>query len=178
VNLREAIMSEHSKANTLMIADYACEKEENFKELIRCFLSKEKKLAQRAAWSVSWAARKRPDMIKFHMKDLIQVLERKDVHEAVKRNALRLLEETDIPGKFHGKAMNSCFRLLEDPSAAVAIKVLSLTVLFNLSKEYPQIGPELRLIIEDRWEHETAAFKSRGARILKTLPKARSNASF
>jgi len=41
--------------------------------------------------------------------------------------------------------------------------------LFNLSKLYPEIKPELKLIIEELWDNETAAFKSRGKKILSKL---------
>jgi hypothetical protein len=44
-----------------------------------------------------------------------------------------------------------------------------MTTLFNLSRFYPEIKNELKLIIEGRWNHETAAFKSRGKHILKAL---------
>jgi len=39
----------------------------------------------------------------------------------------------------------------------------------NLSKIYPEIKQELKTIIEDRWDHESAAFKSRAKKILKDL---------
>ncbi|MCY7309163.1 MAG: hypothetical protein LH619_00155 [Chitinophagaceae bacterium] len=44
-----------------------------------------------------------------------------------------------------------------------------MTVLQNLSKLYPEIKQELKTIIEDRWELETAAFHSRAKKILKEI---------
>ena len=49
---------------------------------MQCFLSKEYRLAQRAAWSVSWSAKKNPELIKAYMKELVAQLLRKDVHDA------------------------------------------------------------------------------------------------
>ncbi|MFT3946227.1 MAG: hypothetical protein QM763_04560 [Agriterribacter sp.] len=51
----------------------------------------------------------------------------------------------------------------------VSVKAFSLTVLANLANQYPEIIPELKLIIEDQLPHETAAFKSRAQKILKQL---------
>ena len=136
---------------------------------MHCFLDEEYRLAQRAAWSVSWAARKKPGMITPHIKDLISVLHKKNVHDAVIRNSVRVLQEIDIPEDYHGEVMDACFHFIEKPSTPVAIKVFSLTILFNLSKYYAEIKPELKLIIEDCWEHETAAFKSRAKKILSKL---------
>jgi hypothetical protein len=166
VILREEILKEHSKTHALKIANYACESKKNFKELMNCFLDNEYRLAQRAAWSVSWAARKNPSMISPHIKDLVSVLHKKNVHEAVIRNSVRVLQEIEIPEKYHGEVMDACFQFIESPATAVAIKAFSLTTLFNLSRQYPEIIPELKLIIEDKLEHETAAFKSRARKIL------------
>jgi hypothetical protein len=169
VILREEILKEHSKPHALKIAGYACKSKKNFKELMCCFLDNEYRLSQRAAWSVSWAARKNLAMIHPHIKDLVSVLHKKNIHDAVIRNSVRVLQEVEIPEKFHGQVMDACFQFLEKPSTPVAIKVFSLTTLFNLSKKYPEIKPELKLIIDDSWEHETAAFRSRAGKILSKL---------
>ena len=167
--IRYEILREHSKANALKIANYACASKKNFKELMQCFLDKEYRVAQRAAWSVSWAAKQQPSMIEPYIKTLVQQLQRKDVHNAVIRNTVRILECIDIPEEFHGEVMNTCFQFVEQPATPIAVKAFSLTTLFNLSKHYPEIKHELQLIIEERWDTETAAFKSRGRKILKAF---------
>jgi len=42
-----------------------------------------------------------------------------------------------------------------------------LHILENMSERYPEILPELKTIIEARWEFETPAFRSRARKILK-----------
>ncbi len=155
----------------LSIAEYASSSPNYFKELTQCFLSNEYRLAQRAAWSVSWAARKKPELVKPYIKDLVAQLSRTDVHNAVIRNSVRVLEEINIPEELHGDVMNVCFAFIEKPSTPVAIKAFSLTTLFNLSKFYPEVENELKLIIENNWDNETAAFKSKGKKILQLLQK-------
>ena len=86
----------------------------------------------RHAWSVSWAARKKPELIKPYIKDLVAQLNRTDVHNAVIRNSVRVLEEIEIPESMHGDVMNACFGFIEKPSVPLAIKVFSLATLFNL----------------------------------------------
>ena len=171
MNIREEILKEHSKTQALKIATHACLSKTNFKELMRCFMLDEYRLAQRAAWSVSWAAKKKPEMITPFIKNIVKQLQRKDVHAAVVRNSVRILEAIDIPEKFHGEVMNACFGFIETVSTPIAVKAFSLTTLYNLSKQYPEIGTELKLIIEERWDTETAAFKSRGKKILKGLSR-------
>lgn len=171
MKLREEILREHSKAHALKIASRACASKKNFTELMKCFLSDDYRLAQRAAWSVSRAARQNPERIRPHIKTLVAVLGRKDVHPAVIRNAVRVLQEIEVPKKIQGEVMDACFRFLEEHETPVAIKAFSLTVLFNLSGIHPDIKPELLLIIEERWPHETAAFRSRAKKILSAFEK-------
>ena len=171
MNIREEILKEHNKTHALKIAAYACTSKKNFKELMQCFMADNYRLAQRAGWSLSWAARKKPEMIMPYIKDLVAQMQRTDVHNAVVRNSVRILEMVDIPEIFHGEVMNACFGFIETPSTPIAVKAFSLTTLFNLSKKYPEIGPELKLIIEERWDTETAAFRSRGKKILFALKR-------
>ena len=67
----------------------------------------------------------------------------------------------NIPESLQGEVMNHCFNFIKDPKEAVAVKAFSLTVLENVSRQYPEILPEIKLIIDAMWEQETAAFRSR-----------------
>lgn len=173
MNIKEALLEDkiQNRAKALQVAEYACSSAKHFKELMHCFLANEYRLAQRAAWSVSWAAKKKPVMIGPYIKDLVAQLERTDVHAAVIRNSVRVLEMIAIPEALHGDVMNACFNFIERPSTPVAIKAFSLTTLYNLSRIYPDISQELKLIIEERWNDETPAFKSRGKKILQMMSK-------
>jgi hypothetical protein len=173
MNIRDELLKEknHTKTQALKISVYACSSPKHFKELMQCFLSNEYRLAQRAAWSVSWSAKTIPELINPYIKDIVAQLPRSDVHDAVIRNSVKILQEIEIPEAFHGELMNCCFAFIESPLTPVAIKAFSLTTLYNLSKLYPGIKNELKLIIEERWNNETAAFKSRASKILKELNK-------
>ncbi|KAA9040986.1 hypothetical protein FW778_02805 [Ginsengibacter hankyongi] len=66
--------------------------------------------------------------------------------------------------------MEICFKYLASPDEAIAIKAFSLTVLANLAKKYPEIIPEIKLIIEEQLPHQSAAFKSRAKAFMKSFP--------
>jgi hypothetical protein len=169
MNIREELLKEHSKAQALKIAAYACNSSENFKELMNCFTDNEYRVAQRAAWSVSWASLKQPKLIEPHIKTLVAQLSKKNVHNAVIRNSLRVLQNINIPKKFHGEVMNSCFNFIEEPTAPVAFKSFALKTLGNLAKIYPEIKNELRIIIEERYDTETAGFRAKAKHVLKKI---------
>ena len=166
-----------SKETALSVADVACSTQANFKELMDCFVSSDYVLAKRAAWSVRWAAEKRPDLIQPNIGLLVGQLRRTDVHDAVIRNSLSVLERTEIPEEFHGDVMDACFGFVQNRKTPIAAKAFSLTILFTLAKIYPEIQNELQIIIEENIDFETAAFKSRGKKILAAFRKIQSKAS-
>ena len=110
-----------------------------------------------------------PGLIKKHLKKILSFVKKPGLHDAVKRNTVRLLQVIDIPERFQGEVMNLCFNYISSPDEKPAVKASALTVLQNLSTQYPEIKQELKTIIEDRWEFESVAFKSRARKILKGL---------
>ena len=141
--------------------------QKKFDELFDLFMTGNGVIAQRAAWALSYSVIAHPQLISKHFGKLLKKLKEPGIHDAVKRNAIRLMEEITIPIKFHGDVMNLCFDYITDPKEKPAIKAFSLTVLHHLSHQYPDIKQELKLIIETQWENESAAFRSRAKKILK-----------
>lgn len=173
MNIRVELEKDHSRPQALKIAKYACLSITNFQELIACFMDPDNRIAQKAAWSVSWAAKSKNEFVLPYIKDLIAQIIIPNNADAIVRNSLRVLELVTIPEVYHGELMNACFAFVENPTTAIAIKAFSLTILFNLSKTYPEIQDELKCIIEEQWDHETPAFKSRGKKILVQINKSR-----
>ena len=64
--------------------------------------------------------------------------------------------------------MDICMGYISSPGEPVAVKAFSLSILQNLSQQYPAIKNEVKLIIEERWPYETAAFRSRAKKFMKT----------
>jgi len=167
MDLRETILAEHSRANCTRIVHWIGNKQPRFDELVSLFLNDEDRVIQRAAWPLSEVTAAFPHLIKKHLGKILAHTKKPGIHDAVKRNTVRLLQDIEIPVKFHAEVMNLCFDYIHDPQEKPAVKAFSLTVLQNLSRLYPDIKQELKTIIGDRWEHESAAFRSRAKRILK-----------
>ena len=169
MNLRQTILKEHSKGNCTKIVNWVGNSQKRFDELFNLFLNDEYRVIQRAAWPLSYIAIACPKLIFKHFAKLIKNLNKPGLHTAVKRNTVRLLQEVVIPERFHGEVMDLCFGFISSLDEAVAVKAFSLTILQNLSKQYPDIKQEMKTIIEDRWDFETAAFKSCAMKILKRI---------
>ncbi len=167
--LKDILLEEHSKKQCEKIVAYIGNDRDRFAELMKCFFCDEYRLSQRASWPLSFCVSSYPHLIKPYLKKLIDNLSRKGQHDAIMRNTLKLLQNIPIPTKYHGLLMDSCFNFITSPQTAVAIKAFSLTVLGNLSVCYPEITSEIKLVIEEQWEHESSAFRSRARQLLKKL---------
>ncbi|MCC6288428.1 MAG: hypothetical protein IT249_11130 [Chitinophagaceae bacterium] len=167
MDLRAVILLEHSKKQCESIVRYIGKDQKRFDALADLFFNDEYRVIQRAAWPLSYSVIAHPELIRKHLNKIIRNLKKPGIHNAVKRNTIRLLQSVEIPESLHGEIMDICFQYIADPKEMVAVKAFSLTVLANLANQYPEIIPELKLIIEDQLPHETAAFKSRAKKILK-----------
>ena len=172
MNLRNQILSEHTKANCQLIVEWVGNDPSRFDELFELFLHDEYRVTQRAAWPMSYCAIAHPSLMKKNIGKLVKNLQKPNIHDSIKRNTLRFLQVIDIPSKYEGTIMNTCFQYIENPKEAVAIKAFSLSILGRLAKKYPEIIPEIKLLIEEQAPVQTAAFTSRAKKVLKDLNNA------
>ena len=166
MDLQGEILKEHSKKQCDKIFRWVGKSQKRFDDLFHLFLTGQYRVIQRAAWPVSYCVIAHPEFIKHNFSKLIKNLHKDGLHNSVKRNTVRLLQYVEIPEKYQGEVLEICFNYISSPAEPVAVKAFSLTVLSNLAKLYPEILPELKLVIEEQLPHQTAAFKSRAKKIL------------
>jgi hypothetical protein len=169
VDLEKELLKKQTLVQCNRIIKYIGDKELQFAELMKLFFGGEYRLTQHAAWPMSYCIQKYPILAKPYLKKFIDQLSDSNAHPAAKRNIVRLLQFVEIPKRFHGKLMNICFQFISNPEEAIAVKAFSLSILSNLVKIYPEILPEIKTVIEARWEFETPAFRSRARKILKQV---------
>ena len=168
MNLREQILLEHSKENADLIASWVGKDKSRLDKLIHIFLNDDYRVVQRAAYTVSKIADNEPSLMLPYLDKMVAKMDDNTQHIAVKRNVLRILQNVNIPEHLHGEVMNHSFNILSDVREPIALRVFSMTILDNLSKQYPEIRQELILIIENELElGASAGFKSRAKKILK-----------
>lgn len=170
MNLRDELLLEHSKKQTVRIGRYVGSDDQRFAELAGLVLSNEPVVSQRAAWALSHCAELHPRLVISHLSKLVTNLDRADLHDAVKRNTLRILEMVEIPSKLQGRLADRCFSYLSG-SEPPAVKAYSITILYNICKFEPGLANELKLVIEAQWDYASAAVLSRGKKVLKGLVK-------
>ena len=109
MDLKEAILKEHSKRQALFIRDYIGNNQVLFDELMTHFFSNEYRVTQRAAWIMTHCVAQRPHLINPHLEKMVNNLKDKKIHVAVKRNTVRLLQNVALPEDLMGTAADCCF---------------------------------------------------------------------
>lgn len=166
MNIVNTLAAGQSKSSCEKIVRWIGNDQKRFDELVALFLQGDFTTAQRAGWPLSEIVELYPLLVQKHLGGIIYKVKQAGNHEAVKRNTVRLLQYIEIPEEFHGEIMDLCFNYIMSPTEKPAVKAFSLTILQNLAKIYPDIKHELKTVIEERWDFETAAFHSRARKIL------------
>ena len=169
MNLKAEILKADFKDQAVFVARTINGDEEMFAELMELFFSKDIRTCQRASWIVSHCVERHPWQLMPYLNSIIKNLNN-DVEDATKRNSIRVLQYVDIPEELWGETIERCFIYLTGKEA-IAIKVFSMTVLYNLSLKVPEITGELKVVIEDQLPYGSAGFKSRGNKILSKISK-------
>lgn len=163
-----ALAREHSSKNTMAIVGLIGEDQKKFDELMDIFFHGEYRAVQRASWVVGHAGELHPQLIKKWIKPLLENLSHK-VHDAVKRNTVRILQYYHIPEELSGLAYDQCMKLLTDKNEPIAVKAFCMQVLYNIVKDIPELKPEVADAIQRELPNGSAGVKNRGTKILHKM---------
>lgn len=170
MDLKREILKEHGRKQAHKIAEYCATSSSRFKSLVDTYLAGPYRITQRASWPLSICAEEHPELIKPHLKKLLDFMTKPGVHDAVKRNTMRLLQFVDVPKRNQAQVIDLCFDFLQQPKEAVAVRVFAMTALSRVIIDKPELQKELRIILEDHLPYGTAAFRSRASKLIKKLP--------
>jgi len=171
MDIKEAILKEHTKKNTMCIVNYIGDDKEYFKELMELFLKGEYRVTQRSAWVVSYCAIEHPQLIKPYFKKLLKKLKEPNIHTAVKRNIVKIFSEIDLPEDLCGEIYEICFSYLRSMDEDIAVKAHSMAVLEKICHKFPELKYELISTLEDMIPFGSAGIIARAKIVLKKLKK-------
>ncbi|MCI0752111.1 MAG: hypothetical protein L0Y35_09755 [Flammeovirgaceae bacterium] len=169
MDLKKEILKEHSKRQTEKIVRYVGNDPKHFKELVNLFLEGPYRVTQRAGWPLSYCVQNYPTLINPHLSKVIAFARKTGVHDAVKRNVVRLLQFIEMPKRSSGLIADLCFEFFSDRKQPIAVRVFSMTVLSRVARYEPDLKRELKIIIEDELPYGSAGFATRAKRVLKEL---------
>ena len=167
--MRETILQEHSKKQCLKIVAWVGDDKNRFAELINLMLQDEYRVAQRAAYPVSYCVRKHPQLIKPWFGKMIKKMGDTKAHDAVRRNSLRILEEVDIPEKYCGQLFEISNQYLHNLKEPIAVRAFSISVMCNIAKKFQELKNEVLLNCESMLHCGIPALEARGRNTIKEL---------
>lgn len=175
--IRELLLEEHSKAQMLRIVDLIEAAPERTEELMNLFFGEDQLLLQRSAWAVRHLSEQQPSLVAPYLERMVKNLQRPNLHDAVKRNTIAMLDAFPIPEHLFGEVVTICFDYLADFETKVGIKCFSMSVIWKICQYEPDLSNELKLLIEEQMEYQTNGFKSRGRKILKAMQKQKKSSN-
>ncbi len=171
MDLKAQLLYEHSKANCRLVVEWVGDSQKRFDALYALFEKGEYRVTQRAAWPLSFSVAEHPKLISKHIGSLLRYMRQPNLHNAIRRNGVRLLQYVTVPEEYQGELMDICFEFVASVDEPVAVKAFSLTILANLAQSYPEIIPEIRVLIEDQLPSQSPAFTNRAKKLLKEWDK-------
>ncbi len=85
------------------------------------------------------------------------------------RSLAKFFYHCGIPDELEGEATDALFKWLGDPASNVSTKRIALLALVKLSKKYPELVSELKLMIEELDGKCTPAFDKLAGKMLERL---------
>lgn len=172
MNIRSALELEHSKTLTEKVVKYIAGSTSRFHELMEAFLGDERLISQRAAWAFGYIGASHPELLEKYYPQLLKKLSEPKLHNAIHRNILRAFESTEIPEKYQAELLDICIAFITSEHHPVAVRAFAITTACNISRNYPELKTELKLILEELNRHpQTPAIKSRIKQAFKILAR-------
>lgn len=170
MNLKSALLNGTVPELEPGTSQYICANKAHFSQLMKYFFSGDFHLAHRATLYILEVFEKKTGWVEQWVPMMVNTLD-ETLPDWQKRNILRILQYQKIPAAQWGQAADQCLKYLASSEQPVAIKVFSMTVLYNLTKDLPDLARELRLHIEEQFPLGSAGFKARGRKVLQKLEK-------
>ncbi len=131
-------------------------------------------VAWRAGWVLDHFERLNKSALQPYLNQLSEIL-LNTPHHGVQRHITRILSNAPTSELEDGRLVDACFNWLLNPKTPVAVKVNAMEIIGNLCVTYPELGQELKAIIQEGYETGTPAFRSRARRILQRLESKKMN---
>jgi hypothetical protein len=175
MDLREEVLREHSKKQVLKIAAWIGNDEDRFRQFLYIFLNDEYRVVQRISWVLSVVAETHAGLVEKNIGRIVKKLDDPDIHVAVKRNVVRVLQFLNIPVKHRATVFDHCIRYITDPNETIAVRCFAMTVASKIANKYPELLSELEQTINLLIKDSTPGLRARAKMVIKEITKHKLN---
>jgi hypothetical protein len=139
-------------------------------DLVSILIGNNTLLSGRASWPAEIISSLYPHLFKPYCRLLIESLNNK-MHDATKRQILKIINRLKIPKTLQGKLISICYEWMLSSNEPYAVRVNAMSLLYTLSISYPELSDELVLTIELLIGTIAPSFDSRAKKILNQIKK-------
>lgn len=167
LQLKDSLVEEDTEENRRRWAEHLIRNAIPLEGLLEIALS-EGKVAMRFLWLIGGICDAKPEAVApcvswfFEKRHEIRV-------PNYERSLAKFLALAGIPEVLEGEAGTELFRWLSDPDTIVTTKTYAMRALFALSRKYPDLRHELKLVIEDQLEKNSVSFRKQAGKVLQEL---------
>ena len=172
MNIRQQLLNKNSRNNADFVQAHVVAHRESLVELMACFFSDEKVVAQRAAMVVGNLGRAEPACLKPWWSSMVDAAE-DPVHQAVRRAVTRYFSELTlaVPEKLEARLVELLGTFVANPKENVAIAAFSMTFVADRAQRYPDAAQHLQRTLVRLIPAGSPGFQNRGRKILLQLEK-------
>ena len=128
-------------------------------------------IAWRSAYMLDQIHDFAPEKVSKYFPEMIALIQ-KEKNQSILRHYTRILSNYDLSEQERsGDLVDRCLDLLVRESTAIAVKAHCMQIVFNMTKNYPELGVELAMILRELIPNGSSGIVSRAKKILKTLGK-------
>jgi hypothetical protein len=170
--MRNILTRDSSRESADLAAETASENTDYFSELIDLSRFSKSPLNWRSLRAVELCDIRNPELIKPYINILAEEFPQYNI-DGLNRILPKIFSNhiNDLSEESLGTIADKCFKILLNPKHALAVLVNAMQFLFDLTKSYPDLKPELYVVVEQLLSEKgnSAAIKSKAKRILKDL---------
>lgn len=141
-------------------------------EVLSLVLGVNQSLASRAGRVLQNFAEDNPDIVEGRICSLASGLNKVPTEQG-RRTVLRLIMmfPHTIDQDAEGGLLDTCLELMRSPFEPIAVRYYAMHVVFNISRKYREIVPELIAVIEEMMPDASKGLANAGRKFLKILKK-------
>ncbi len=149
MDFRKEIVRDPSVTNTKRVAKFVVAHPKELKSLVKLISEKDENISMRSAWIISHVCLLDSELIARYLPDFVKFLNKKDNRSGTIRCILNCLEKINLPEKYCAEIFDFCMNYIKNATLPHAVRAFSITILGNICKTYPELKPEVELVLSE-----------------------------
>lgn len=168
MDLIEVIEIHPGVENAKQLAKMARSEPKYLEQLWEYTHHKKARISRISAWAMEHCFLENQELVKPYIPDMIKRLPEVPT-DSLRRHFMKIIFMGGFTTDDYGILADMSFRWLMDAERPTAVKMYSMQILYEISRDEPDLKPELIATIEDLLPKATPGLKNCGGKVLKKL---------